>query len=432
MSSTSRLRVARVLALLAPALALLPGCADDGRDAAGGARTQALTMATPDDGHPAVVAIVNQDGAVTCSGTLIGPHTVLTAAHCLLPPFDAAKNRVFFGATLAAGGVLADITRVAAHPDFELATFRNDLGLITLRQAVATAPLALDARMLDASLVGTAFEVVGFGITAPGATDAVARRTGSAQVSALGDVEFTNTPTSAQACTFDSGGPALFLVGGQAVVTGVATHGDAACVDHTAYARVDVAMASFIAPYLASTAAGSATLGQRCYHDEQCSGGPCLVAVDEPRLSFCGKPCTGARDCAAPLECSAEFCRPETPSPGALGAACTLPGDCVSATCYIAAGASKGVCSRRCVAVGNDCPATFTCRNTANTAFFCLRPPSDDDGCTVTAGRAGGGGRGRGGALLLALLAGALLLVSARRRAASAWRRSARACGRCG
>src|SRR5215471_7034567 len=58
---------------------------------------ESITNGTVDPGDPAVVAIVTSDGITAhCTGTLVLPHTILTAAHCL----DSANLmawRVFFG-----------------------------------------------------------------------------------------------------------------------------------------------------------------------------------------------------------------------------------------------------------------------------------------------------------------------------------------------
>ncbi|HEY6458704.1 MAG TPA: trypsin-like serine protease, partial [Polyangiaceae bacterium] len=44
-----------------------------------------VTHGTSDASDPAVVAIVTSDGVVACSGTVIDPHFVLTAGHCIVP-----------------------------------------------------------------------------------------------------------------------------------------------------------------------------------------------------------------------------------------------------------------------------------------------------------------------------------------------------------
>ena len=64
---------------------------------------QPIINGTPDDADPAVVAIVDATGRLICSGTLIAPHVVLTAAHC---DVRARSHRVFFGSDVSKGAAL--------------------------------------------------------------------------------------------------------------------------------------------------------------------------------------------------------------------------------------------------------------------------------------------------------------------------------------
>jgi hypothetical protein len=347
-----------------------------------GFHAAAITNGAPDAADPSVVAIVGPTGIIGCSGTLIAPHSVLTAAHCRIGRYDG--DRVFFGASVQAGGMFADITDAVSQPGFDLASFQNDLAIITLRQPGPSAPIALDSRMLDASLVGQSFDAVGFGETAPGAGDAGQKRIGTATVSALGANDFTALPMPSQPCESDSGGPALFTVGANRYVTGVVSHGDSGCADHAVYARIDVGLSAFIEPTLTATAPGTAQLGDRCDYDEQCTSGPCLVAADEPKISFCSAPCLRASDCPAKMTCAPDGCRYPTPSPGALGAACAQPSDCVSGTCYVKKAGAVGVCTERCIALSAQaCPSGFTCEDSGGGVdFYCLRAPTS--GCAMS------------------------------------------------
>ena len=63
----------RVIACL-----VLAACA-----APAGTVTQAVTNGSDDAGDPAVVALVDDQGNVGCTASVIEAHTVVTAAHCL-------------------------------------------------------------------------------------------------------------------------------------------------------------------------------------------------------------------------------------------------------------------------------------------------------------------------------------------------------------
>jgi hypothetical protein len=345
-----------------------------------GTAAQAITNGSDDAGDPAVVAIVDDQGNVGCTATVIEAHTALSAAHCFVG-IDPRKLRVWFG-----GSVYSVIAAGRSHPMFDPTTFANDIALLTFRDAAQPAPLAIETA---APLVGDTIRIVGFGTTSATASDNTTKRAGSAMIGDVQPAEFTIMPTPSQPCHGDSGGPAITAAG---TVDGVVSHGDGACSDHAVYARVDVAK-PFIDQYVAETAPGTASAGQACLYDGQCDAGPCLVASDDPELAFCGKPCTSDGDCPAMMACDDGECRYPVPSPGALGGACATDGDCTSDTCL------DSVCTRSC-GPSAACPSGFVCGGTRE--GYCY--PSVDGGC---GGCAGGGAPG--------LVMGLLVLARARR-----------------
>src|SRR5438067_6616761 len=69
----------------------------------------AITNGDTDDGDPAVVALRHQ-GVTICTGTLIAPRVVLTAAHCLALGDDQLD--VFLGSDPSRDGPVVAVTVV--------------------------------------------------------------------------------------------------------------------------------------------------------------------------------------------------------------------------------------------------------------------------------------------------------------------------------
>lgn len=170
--------------------------------------------------------IVSTRGA-SCTGTVLAPDLLLTAAHCVAPKADYAVALVGHGPVS-----LIPILRVALHPGFDGEQFRTrrptpDLALVKLAER-------LPERFVPARLTrdttlpprGARFLVAGFGMTADGAEKSAGtlRAVDLASVGSTGGImlRLSATPGPAGACTGDSGGPA-FADGSVAGVIGWVT-----------------------------------------------------------------------------------------------------------------------------------------------------------------------------------------------------------------
>jgi uncharacterized protein (TIGR03382 family) len=368
----------------------LPGALAICASLAGRSLAQPVTNGQADVGDPAVIALVNASDQVNCTASVIGPHTAITAAHCV-EGRDPRTLRVFVGSSLPGGGVFLSVSDARAHPGFDPGG--RDLAVLTLREASPVAPLAL-ADMLDASLVGTSFRVVGFGLTGPGLADAGVKREGTARIAAVQAEELVAVPDPSLSCLGDSGGPALLPAG---TIAGVVSRGDSLCNDHAVYTRIDVARGVLVDPYLIDTAPGTASVGDPCFYEGHCADGPCLVTHDDPMLYFCSRPCERDADCPAAMTCAADGCRYPEPSPGALGSPCEADLECTSRICR------EQVCTRSCLGSSDACPADFDCVGSVPERY-----------CFASAGGCGGCASGSGAPATLVLVI--IVFAHARRR----------------
>lgn len=160
-----------------------------------------------------------------CTGVVLGPHTVLTAAHCVPPGADL---RVHFKDG-AGAPVLLPVSGVQRHPGYRADAIARrersiDLAVVTLAEALPArfrpAALATDAPRR----VGDPLRVVGFGLAREGdaATSGRAREVDLALRAPLSAVlAWAADPSrgGAGACTGDSGGPVLDAAGAVAALT---------------------------------------------------------------------------------------------------------------------------------------------------------------------------------------------------------------------
>jgi secreted trypsin-like serine protease len=204
-----------------------------------------------DRAHDAVGQVGRIDGdeiRFHCSGTLIGPHTVLTAAHCL--HFDGrriyAPDLVF-----EVGEAIHTVARssVASSYDPARADEWEDAALLRLDEPSTVPPIPVS---IDPPLEGVEAQVIGFGITGNGAGSG-RRRRAKITLDWVSEREIFYDARTAGACYGDSGGP---ILQNEAVV-GVTSRGTA-----TDCRGVDIAQrADVITVWIGTTSRGDACIG---------------------------------------------------------------------------------------------------------------------------------------------------------------------------
>ena len=345
-----------------------------------------------------VLAVINgatdtQDAAVVsisdCSGTLVAPHVVLTAAHCvrLTPP---GSLLVSVGNSRMAPTATVRALEVHLHPDYDPSTDDFDAALLFIDPPLAgVAPLPVLSIPLSDADIGAQLRIIGFGVSAHDRPDTDGtKRQGTTKLIAYLHDTLVDAATPAATCTGDSGGPALLDIGGVEYVAGVTSRGDAACQSFGIKTRVDTLAGVFIQPYIAATLPGGTPTGGHCSIDRQCPpGGRCLAAIDDPAVHYCSIPCTAGAGCPDVMMCDSGSCRYAAPTPGAVGSSCDRNSDCVSRICSRARGDQASVCTTECTATGSSCNRGFECRADARAdgTFICV-PHASAGGCAISSG----------------------------------------------
>lgn len=246
----------------------------------------AVTNAAIDPGDPHVVAVqfrhltCGPGATPDCTGTLVAPRVVVTAAHCVdnSPP---EGFQVFVGTDVDAAGEVVYVTDLEPHPLYDPVSLENDLAVLVLAAPLPHPPAPLLASLDDAA-VGRLARVVGFGADSSTGVPGV-KRTGAATITAVADASFDIAPGPSMSCHGDSGGPVFLDVDGVEYLAGVTSSGDPACVSHGTNVRVDVHRDGFLQPAIDAAnalptdpvggpvgAADASLCDQRCATDDDC------------------------------------------------------------------------------------------------------------------------------------------------------------------
>lgn len=171
-----------------------------------------------------VVAILRNtpDGRTgLCSGTMLSPNKVLTAAHCLE---GASSIDILFGTSTDKFAFVA-ASSWNIHPTFSRANFTDDVGIV--HSPVSLPVPNLPILTSKAPKIGDKVSIFGYGTTSGGASIDGKLRAGSmtiggvdsSRIYAYFDASTSNT------CSGDSGGPMLLQVGDQQALIGTTSYG---------------------------------------------------------------------------------------------------------------------------------------------------------------------------------------------------------------
>jgi secreted trypsin-like serine protease len=219
------------------------GCGGGGSSAGDSCSTLKIANGDNCDVSQSPVALVlaktRNGGISTCSGTVISPTAILTAAHCVINPGDPIVDVLV--AVPAGVGAISDGTITSVRYDSRYTPLPS--GALVYDQAVIRTSFDTGANPVpmlgsDSISPGEEITVFGYGLDEQGrgVLDRINDRdyekllkAGTMIVDALNPVRLvfsSSFDSSGQsACPGDSGGPAIVKRGGRSVVGGIVSYG---------------------------------------------------------------------------------------------------------------------------------------------------------------------------------------------------------------
>jgi V8-like Glu-specific endopeptidase len=331
---------------------------------------QAIIGGTTDSSDPAVVALFgHRPGASSgalCTSEIIAPTVLLTAAHCVLPQTvgSGAVFSAYVGSDFNHPSAILPVKEVHADPKFSLSNLfgGHDIAVVILSAPTTIAPLPYNHSALGAGDAGQGVRLIGYGLSNGQAqTGAGTKRQTMANLNSVSATLLSIGDSQHETCEGDSGGPALFDVGGVETIVGVTSFGQLGCGGGGYDTRVD-AYSAFVDGYVCASCIGATPA---------CHAGACAACGSDSECPVAAHACLASGACGICSAGNSSACKGTTPICNTATASCVT---CVSDGQCKGTTPACNTTTHTCVACTSDtqCKGTTpACNTTAHTCVAC-------------------------------------------------------------